>query len=190
MSLDDTAGKEKITIHGQYNMNTTVEHDQTNTVNNDVTETVKNNVTIKITGGNLSHDVMAGTADYHVQGAVTQNFNNIWDSKVTGQISIKSNADIVIDSDTKITLVTGAAQLVMESGGAITLKGTDLTINGTSTVNVSSPKTDVVGDSQATFGTGQQTVVTNGGKTAISGAAITSSAMGTNEITGAVVKIN
>ena len=35
MSMDDTAGKEKITIHGQYDMNTTVEHDQTTTVNND-----------------------------------------------------------------------------------------------------------------------------------------------------------
>jgi type VI secretion system secreted protein VgrG len=29
MSFDDTKGKEKITVHGQYDMNTTVEHDQT-----------------------------------------------------------------------------------------------------------------------------------------------------------------
>ena len=27
ISLDDTAGKENITVHGQYDMNTTVEHD-------------------------------------------------------------------------------------------------------------------------------------------------------------------
>ncbi len=40
LSMDDTAGKEKITIHGQYDMNTTVEHDQTNTVKNDMTNTV------------------------------------------------------------------------------------------------------------------------------------------------------
>ena len=29
MTFDDTAGKEKITIHGQYDMSTTIEHDQT-----------------------------------------------------------------------------------------------------------------------------------------------------------------
>ena len=38
LSMDDTAGKEKITIHGQYDMNTTVEHDQTNTVGVDQDE--------------------------------------------------------------------------------------------------------------------------------------------------------
>ena len=27
LSMDDTAGKEKVTIHGQYNMNSTIEHD-------------------------------------------------------------------------------------------------------------------------------------------------------------------
>ena len=68
--MDDTAGKEKITIHGQYDMGTTVEHDQTNTVNNDFTETIKKNATISITEGKFSHDVVAGTATYHVQGAI------------------------------------------------------------------------------------------------------------------------
>ena len=47
--MDDMAGKEKITIHGQYDMSTTVEHDQTNTVNNDFTETIKKNATVSIT---------------------------------------------------------------------------------------------------------------------------------------------
>jgi type VI secretion system secreted protein VgrG len=40
MSMDDTAGKEKITIHGQYDMNTTVEHDQTTTVHNNRTDKI------------------------------------------------------------------------------------------------------------------------------------------------------
>ena len=30
--MDDTAGKEKVTIHGQYDMGTTVEHDDTQRV--------------------------------------------------------------------------------------------------------------------------------------------------------------
>ena len=56
MSMDDTAKKEKITIHGQYDMNTTVEHDQTSTIHNhrtdkvdvDDSETVGNNQTLHV----------------------------------------------------------------------------------------------------------------------------------------------
>ena len=40
MVMDDTSGSEKITIHGQYNMDTTVENDQTLTVNNNRTSTI------------------------------------------------------------------------------------------------------------------------------------------------------
>ncbi|BBO17394.1 type VI secretion system tip protein VgrG [Candidatus Brocadia pituitae] len=38
--LDDTKGKEKITIHGQYNMDTTVDNDQSNTIGNNRTTSV------------------------------------------------------------------------------------------------------------------------------------------------------
>jgi type VI secretion system secreted protein VgrG len=56
LSMDDTAGKEKITIHGQYDMNSTIEHDQTLTVHNcrtdtidvDDSETVGNNQTCSV----------------------------------------------------------------------------------------------------------------------------------------------
>jgi len=40
MALDDTAGNELIRIHGQYDMDTTVEHDQTDTINNNRTTTI------------------------------------------------------------------------------------------------------------------------------------------------------
>ncbi len=40
ITMTDTAGEEKITIHAQYDMGTTVEHDETQTVNNDRTITV------------------------------------------------------------------------------------------------------------------------------------------------------
>jgi len=190
MSMDDTAGKEKITIHSQYDMGTTVQHDQTNTVNNDFTETIKKNATITVSEGNLTHAVKTGTASYHVKGAVTQKFENIWDSKVTDKVSIKANKDIYIDSDTKITLVTGGSQLVMESNGAISLTGSKITIIGKDEVGVSSAKTSVAGSAEAKFGTGNQTLATDTSKVAISGAAISSGATGQHEITGALVKIN
>ncbi len=132
-----------------------------------------------------------GTASYYVKAAVTQKFDNIWDSKVTGKVSIKSNSDILIDSDTKITLVTGGSMLVMESSGAISLTGAKITVIGKDLVNIAgTTKTEVTGGAEAKFGTGNQSIVTNTSKTAISGAAINSSAAGMHEITGAVVKIN
>jgi type VI secretion system secreted protein VgrG len=64
MSMDDTAGKEMVTIHGQYDMSTTVEHDQTTTVHNNRTdkidvddaETVGSNQSLSV-GGNRSSTV-------------------------------------------------------------------------------------------------------------------------------------
>jgi type VI secretion system secreted protein VgrG len=40
ISADDTAGKERVYIHGQYNMDTVVEHDQTSTIHNKRTDRV------------------------------------------------------------------------------------------------------------------------------------------------------
>ena len=40
MTMDDTAGEEQIRIHSQYNMDTTVQNDQTLTVNNNRTKTI------------------------------------------------------------------------------------------------------------------------------------------------------
>jgi type VI secretion system secreted protein VgrG len=198
MTMDDTAGKEKITIHAQYNMDTTVLNDQTNTVKGKMTEEITKDTKITIVTGNLEHKVNTGTAAYFVKGAMTQKFDNIWESKVTGKVSIKSNADIHIDSDTKITLVTGKSELVMDKAGNISLSGVNITVTGAKImatgkdlVNIAgTTKTEVTGGSEAKFGTGGQNIITNTAKTAITGAAINSSAIGMHEITGAVVKIN
>jgi type VI secretion system secreted protein VgrG len=40
LSMDDTAGKERVFIHGQFNMDTVVENDQTSTVHNNRTDKV------------------------------------------------------------------------------------------------------------------------------------------------------
>jgi type VI secretion system secreted protein VgrG len=66
LSMDDTAGTEKVTIHAQFDMNTTVEHNQTTTVHNNRTdridvndsESVGNNQTCNV-GANRSVTVGA-----------------------------------------------------------------------------------------------------------------------------------
>jgi len=137
ISADDTAGKEKVTIHGQYDMNTTVEHDQTNTVNNDFTETIKQNARIEVTAGTYKHDVKAGTADYHVQGALKEVYDTTQDTTVKNKITIKStSSEIVIDASTRIELHTGSSKLVMYSNGDISLEGVNVTVKGSSLVTI------------------------------------------------------
>src|SRR5262249_13339600 len=62
MSMDDTKGKEKITVHGQYDMNTTIEHDETHTVVSGKREmTVKAGTNTEVIKGNASLTIQAGT---------------------------------------------------------------------------------------------------------------------------------
>ena len=145
MSMDDTAGKEKIAIHGQYDMNTTVEHDHTDTVHNNRvitidgthTETIKKDTTIKITEGKLDHDVVAGTAKYHVQGAVMEDFDDKQETVVNKDIIIVSESTkIHVTAATEIQLQVGASTLLMESNGNISLKGVNVTIDGSTSVTV------------------------------------------------------
>jgi type VI secretion system secreted protein VgrG len=144
MTMNDTAGKEKITIHAQYDMGTTVQHDQTNTVNNDFTETIKNNASITITQGKFSHDVAANVAKYHVKGALDEVYEDTQKTTVTNDIEIKSTAGaITISSDSQhiyvhaansIQLHTGSSALWMSSDGNISLTGVNITISGDSNV--------------------------------------------------------
>jgi hypothetical protein len=67
MEMDDTAGKEKIAIHAQYDMTTEVGHDEQVTIGNDRTENVAKNETTTI-GVNRTEKVGASE-----QGAVAAN---------------------------------------------------------------------------------------------------------------------
>ncbi|MCP4431058.1 MAG: type VI secretion system tip protein VgrG [Gammaproteobacteria bacterium] len=137
MMLDDTKGKEKITIHAQYDMGTTVDHDQTNTVKNDFTETIKNNASITISEGTYKHDVKANTATYHVQGALTENYDDIQSTTANKAITIESGtAHVHIDASTVIKLHVGASTIKMDSGGNITIDGVNININAASTVTI------------------------------------------------------
>jgi type VI secretion system secreted protein VgrG len=184
MSMDDTAGKEKITIHGQYDMNTTVEHDQTNTVNNKFTETIKSDATIKVVEGKYTHDVAANTADYHVQGALTEKYDAtqsttvkdaIKMSSTAGPITVSSDAQhIEITAATKITLKVGASSITMDSSGKISVEGLDVTVKGATIVTVKGGIVHSEADSQ------HQT----------KGAIVLSEGSATNTVKGGMVMLN
>jgi type VI secretion system secreted protein VgrG len=187
MSMDDTAGKEKITIHGQYDLNTTIEHDENHIIKSGDrtikvqtgkhTESVKGDTKITIESGKYQHSVATGTADYNVKGALTEYCDSTQTTTVKDKITIRSNtADIEVNAATKIRLITGASSIEMTSDGVIKISANEINIEGQEKVFT---------------GTGHQNVTSDKAQLVMSGLSICSGSDQTNhEIKGAIVKIN
>ena len=184
ISVNDTKGKEMVTIHAQYDMGTTVEHDDTQTVHNNRaiqvdgthTETIKKATTITISEGPYKLDVKANTHTHHVNGNVTELYDKNQETHVSNNILIQSgNAMITIDAKTEIVLHCGLSRLSMKQDGTISLTGENISISG---------------NQQTMIGVASQTVTCDNGKVTTSGAGITSTAVGVHEISGALIKIN
>jgi len=110
ISLDDTKGKEKVTIHAQYDMATTAKHDQTITIGND--QTVKVGAKRTVTVGGADKLDVTGSETISVSGAI----------KITSPVSI--------------TLEVGGSQIKISPGsiditssGPITVKGAVVKVN-------------------------------------------------------------
>ncbi len=143
MSMDDTKGKEKITVHGQYDMNTTIEHDDTQTVHNNRTITVDGTQTETVTGVVTEHykadqkTTVDATRVETVTGAVTENYKNSQNTTVNQAIVITSEtAHIYVHTATNIQLHVGASKLWMASDGNILLDGVNVAINGSNSVTI------------------------------------------------------
>jgi type VI secretion system secreted protein VgrG len=254
MSFDDTKGTEKITIHGQYDMGTVVEHDQTSTIHNnrtdkvdvDDSETVGNNQTQTVgvnqtvsigsnrsvtigsnksetiggakaetialakalsigaayqvsvgaamnetigglkaeeiggakvvavggsssenvasnksvnAGGNISDTAasnisskagsnissnagsnISASAGADISEKAGGNFSGSAGSKMSfdsgADYSVNSNAKVVIVAASEMTLKCGGASITLKSGGEITIKGTDITIDGSGKIGI------------------------------------------------------
>jgi type VI secretion system secreted protein VgrG len=131
MSMDDTAGKEKITIHAQYDMSTTVLHDQTNTINNNRTTKVVVDDALNVDANRTVHvkakhketvdggqevtvssgykETITGGATSEISGGLTSTVNGKWDNTVNGHLKevVTSGAEQEVTGTQKIT-VTGA----------------------------------------------------------------------------------
>jgi type VI secretion system secreted protein VgrG len=141
LSMDDTKGKEKVTVHAQYDMSTTVEHDQATTVHNnrtatvdvDDTETVGSNQTLKV-GANQSLDVGSDQAT-----------------------SVHNNRTATIDVDDtetvggKQTVTIGANQALQVGNNQTTTveNNQNLTVGNNQTTTVTARQTLNVGSDQS-----------------------------------------
>jgi type VI secretion system secreted protein VgrG len=200
-SFDDTKGKELINVHGQYDMQSKIEHDERITIGNDRTKsvghdenvTVENNRTITVNGthtetikgdtsitvkeGTYEHKVLSKTADYTVQGAVTETFKSSQTTDVTDAIKITSKSSHIhlFADEEQIMLRSGQSQILMKNDGTIEITGKKITINGSDEV---------------TSQVAHQSVTCNRQIVQTQGAKINTTAVGMHEISGALIKIN
>jgi len=192
LTMDDTKGRERISIHAQYDMSTVVEHDDTlrvvagnRTVSVEAgthTETIKGDTSIAITTGSYTHDVRTGTATIRVKGAVAETF----DADQTTAVKHK----VLIDAGDEITLRSGDSTITLASNGTITIGCKHLAIVADADIKASAPTVEITAGDEAKFGVGNQQMTCDKAKVSVSGAGINASAVGTHEITGALVKIN
>src|SRR6185295_12030112 len=89
LSVDDTAGKERVYIHGQYNMDTVVEHDQTSTIHNNRTDKVDVDDSETVGGNQTQHVVKNQTVNIDINRTETVGGNET--ITVTGHRSEKVN---------------------------------------------------------------------------------------------------
>jgi type VI secretion system secreted protein VgrG len=183
MTMDDTKGKEMITIHAQYDMSTTVEHDDTQLIKNDRsinvlgthTESIKKDTKITVTDGNYTFDVAKGTADIHVKGAVTEFFEDVHATYVTNAITIISKTKtIYVQAAEEIELTVGASTLLMKKDGTIKLVGTNIAVDGSAKVRLHSA--DIASEADVQHST--------------KGAIVLSEGSATNTIKGGMVMLN
>jgi len=152
MSMDDTKGKEKITVNAQYDMSTTVGHDNTNKVVNDEktditgnrTETVTKKETITVIGGR--EETVSAGEKITITGGRTENVTGTEKITITGardetvtageKITITGGRTESVTGEENIT-ITGAQKITVTGGRTETVSsGEQVTINGNTTHKV------------------------------------------------------
>jgi type VI secretion system secreted protein VgrG len=203
--FDDTKGKEQVTLHGQYDMNTTIEHDNTNLINNDEnttvqgnrTETVVKKETLTITGGREEHVdnhekiTITGGREESVDGGEKITITGGRTENVTGDESITINGGQKIK-------ITGLRQEEVDGGEKVKITGKTthdvtgdvsihstgkLTNTGDGGVGVKGPNITVQADHECNIiGSSKLVLSGPGGSIVIDGSGVT--------IQGLVVNIN
>jgi type VI secretion system secreted protein VgrG len=150
MSFDDTAGTEKITIHGQFDMNTTVEHDQTSTIHNCRTDRVDVDDSESI-GKNQKWDVGVNRdATIGSNETLTVGANRTKAVGANETVTIGGNRSATVSGSETATVAVARTHSVGVNE-AITVGGAqEVTIGGLQAVTVGAMQTINVGANQST----------------------------------------
>lgn len=141
MLMDDTQGKEKLTVHAQYDMDTTVENDQTLTVHNNHTSTIDANETGHVKGnrsitvdGNQETAVQ-GTRTEHVTGSEEVTIDAATKHAINANFTRNVTGDYVLSADGNVKDDAGA-NWESTAGTKALLKAPAITIEGDSKIEI------------------------------------------------------
>ncbi len=168
MTMDDTAGAEAVSIHGQHNMDTTVENDQTNTVNNNQTNTIACNQTNAI---NANRETSVAADDAESVGSnkkldIGSNLDSMVGSNLSSMIGGRQTETVGGSS-----LVTVAGKRMESVGGghmftnpkmAMAVGGKYM-VNAGGSIKQSSPKVDLKAGAKMSATSGGPVKVKAGG---------------------------
>jgi type VI secretion system secreted protein VgrG len=121
----------------KHDENSTIENDRNKTVNNNQTETIKNNKTIDV--GKDHKETINANMTIHVDKDLQEAVRGKYLEDVSKEYGLHAKT-ITMDADNKITIKTGAAQIVMKSNGDITLSGKTININASANVVIKGSK--------------------------------------------------
>jgi type VI secretion system secreted protein VgrG len=158
LSMDDTAGKEKITIHGQYDMGSTIEHDQTLTVHNNRTDTID------------------------VDDSESVGNNQTWSVGVNRDATIGSNETLSVGANRSVSVGANQKTDVGASETKTVAANRSLTVGGSETATVAAQRTHSVGVNE-TISVGAAQEVSIGGMQAVTVGAMQTVTVGANQAT-------
>ena len=169
MSVNDTKGKEQVTVHAQYDMATTIEHDETHTVKT-------GNRTLKVETGTHNETIKGDTSITIETGAYTLKVaaNKATTTVANEIVTTSQGAHIYLTAATEIKLEVGASKLLMKSNGDIELSGINVAINGAAKVRIHGAEVTSEADAQHQ----------------IKGAIVISEGSATNTVKGGMVMLN
>lgn len=198
MTMDDTQGNEQIRIHGQNNMDTTVQNDQTLAVNNDRTKTIANNETNSIgvnqtstVGANREADVGANDST----SVAADQSNEIGGSQTTSVSSNQINSVGMIQSNNvgliRNEMVGVASNEMVGAAKATTVGGVHNTAVGYMSFEQVGVTKKIVAGSKIEFVCGASKIsLDSSGKVEITGTEFLFGASGPVKINGAVIDLN
>ncbi len=150
MSLDDTAGKERVFIHGQYNMDTIVEHDQTSTIHNNRTDRIDVNDSESV-GNNQSLSVGNDrTKDIGKNETTTVGVDRTETVGSNETITIGANRDMTVGASETLTVALQRTHTVGVNESITVGAAQEITIGAVQAITVGANQTVSVGANQST----------------------------------------
>jgi len=196
ISVNDTAGEEGVTIHAQFDMNTTVGNDSTEDVGNDRTASVATNDALTVgadqtleVGGNREASI-GGDESVVIGGeqAVSVSADRSVDIGAAG--SIAAGADLALEGGANVTVASGADTAIDASANFATTAGVNLDLTGGAAASMTAPQISISGDGTVEITCGGSSIKMTPASIEISAPTITVNGSGMVDIKGGMVKVN